>query len=47
MLRIYLDTNVWGRPFDEQSQHRIIEESEAFFRILDGAQRRKFIIVGL
>lgn len=46
MLRVYLDTNVWGRPFDEQSQRRIIEEGEAFFRILEGAHQRKFVIVG-
>jgi len=46
MLRVYLDTNVWGRPFDEQSQRRIIEEGEAFFRILEGAHQRKYVIVG-
>ncbi len=33
MKRIYLDTCVWCRPFDEPSQ-RVTEEAEAFFRIL-------------
>ena len=33
MKRIYLDTCVWCRPFDEPSQ-RVTEEAGAFFRIL-------------
>ena len=33
LKRIYLDTCVWCRPFDEPS-HRVTEEAEAFFRIL-------------
>ena len=45
MLRIYLDTNVWSRPFDEQTQGRIKRETEAFFRILDYHQR-KYEIIG-
>lgn len=49
MLRIYLDTNVWGRPFDDQSSERIREEAEAFFRILEGAyyQQKHVIIASL
>lgn len=47
MLRIYLDTNVWGRPFDSQTQERIREETEAFFKILEGAYyKRKHKIIG-
>ncbi len=46
MLRIYLDTNVWCRPFDEQSQIRIKEESEAFFQILHELDAGRLIIVG-
>lgn len=33
MSRIYLDTCVWCRPFDDPSQ-RVREEVEAFFKIL-------------
>lgn len=49
MLRIYLDTNVWGRPFDDQSFERIREEAEAFFRILEEAyyQQKHVIIASL
>ncbi|MFH1774346.1 MAG: hypothetical protein ABH874_05245 [Methanobacteriota archaeon] len=47
MLKIYLDTNVWGRAFDEQLQMRVAEETEAFFKILEGAYyQRKYSIVG-
>lgn len=38
MLQLYLDTNVWGRPFDEQTQDRIQKETNAFFKILEGVQ---------
>jgi len=33
-VRVYLDTNVYGRPFDDQSQERIREEAEAFVEVL-------------
>ena len=47
MLKIYLDTNVWSRPFDEQGQGRIREETEAFFEILEGVHhQRKHKIIG-
>ncbi len=45
MFRIYLDTNVWGRPFDAQTQ-RIRKEAEAFFEILEGAYQHKYEIIG-
>jgi predicted nucleic acid-binding protein len=32
-VRVYLDTNVYGRPFDDQSQERIRQEAEAFVDI--------------
>ncbi len=33
-MRIYLDTSVYGRPFDDQSQERVRQEAEAFVGIL-------------
>lgn len=47
VAKIYLDTNVWGRPFDEQTQERIRREADAFFKILDGVYyRREHVIIG-
>ncbi len=45
MARIYLDTNVWSRAFDKPSQ-RIIEETNAFFNILEKSYADKLAIVG-
>ncbi|ATZ61534.2 MAG: PIN domain-containing protein [Methanosarcinales archaeon Met12] len=45
MLKIYLDTNVWGRPFDAPSQ-RIINETNAFFKILERGFEGELTIVG-
>jgi predicted nucleic acid-binding protein len=46
-IKIYLDTNVWCRPFDEQTQQRIIDEGEAFLKILDKVHaERKYTIIG-
>jgi len=33
-VRIYLDTSVYGRPFDDQSEERVRQEAEAFVDIL-------------
>lgn len=33
-MKIYLDTNVYCRPFDDQTQKRIQDEAEAFEKIL-------------
>ena len=41
---IYLDTNVWSRPFDRPSK-KIIEESIAFFGILERAFKGELKIV--
>jgi len=46
MFRIYLDTCAWGRPFDEHSQMRIKEESEAFFQILHELDAGRVAIIG-
>lgn len=45
MRRIYLDTCVWCRPFDEPSR-RVGEEAEAFFKILQGVDEKRFLILG-
>jgi predicted nucleic acid-binding protein len=45
MLRVYLDTNVWCRPFDVPSE-RIIKEAGAFFKILEKAFRGELVIIG-
>lgn len=44
-LRIYLDTCVWCRPFDEYSP-KVKREAEAFFEILRGVGEGKFDIIG-
>jgi hypothetical protein len=43
MTRIYLDTCVWCRPFDEPSQ-RVTEEAEAFFRIVRLVNEEEVVI---
>lgn len=35
VIRLYLDTNVFCRPFDNQAMRRIRRETEAFERILE------------
>jgi len=45
MKRIYLDTNVWCRPFDKPSK-RILKEVEAFFEILEGASAKRYTLIG-
>jgi len=38
---------VWCRPFDEQTQQRIIDDGEAFLKILEKAHaERKYTIIG-
>ncbi|MFQ5815213.1 MAG: PIN domain-containing protein, partial [Candidatus Hydrothermarchaeaceae archaeon] len=46
MARIYLDTCVWCRPFDEPTQERIVKEGEAFFKILRGVDEKRYEILG-
>jgi len=43
--RVYLDTNVYCRPLDDQSKRRIRLESQAFLEIADVALRGGIIIV--
>ena len=44
-MRIYFDTCVYCRPFDDQSQERIEKETEAFAKILKLAEVGKVTIV--
>ena len=39
--RVYLDTNVYFRPFDDQNQDRIQKETDAFIEILRDMQSKK------
>ena len=43
--RVYLDTNVYCRPFDDQSDRRIRIESGAFIEIADASFRGRIVIV--
>ena len=45
MKRIYVDTCVWCRPFDEPS-NRVTEEAKAFFKILHGVDEKQYRING-
>ena len=43
--RVYLDTNVYCRPFDNQGDRRIRMESNAFTEIAEAALRGNIVIV--
>lgn len=43
--RVYLDTNVYCRPLDDQTDHRFRSESRAFTLLADAALRRQIIIL--
>jgi predicted nucleic acid-binding protein len=45
-VRIYLDTSVFNRPFDDQNQTRIRLEAEAFLSILEKAVSGAITIIG-
>lgn len=45
MIKIYLDTCIWCRPFDEPSE-RVDEEANAFIKILKSAEKGKYQIIG-
>lgn len=44
--RVYLDTCVWCRPFDEASDQRILQESNAFSEILRKVDSGELEIIG-
>lgn len=43
---IYLDTNVYARPFDDQTQIQIQEEANAFLEIIAEVESEKLILLG-
>ncbi len=45
-VKVYLDTSVYNRPFDDQSQTRIRLETEAFLSTLEKAIYGTIIIIG-
>jgi predicted nucleic acid-binding protein len=44
--RVYLDTCVWCRPFDEVRDERIFDEAMAFVRIVGKAERDEITVLG-
>jgi len=44
-ILLYLDTNVFCRPFDDQTARRIWEETEAFALILEKIKENKALLV--
>ena len=45
-VRVYLDTCVWCRPFDDVSDERIWEEAMAFVEILRKEERNEISVLG-
>lgn len=45
-MLVYLDTNVFGRPFDDCSQPRINIEAQASLAILDMIEQKKLSCLG-
>ncbi len=44
-VKVYLDTSVYNRPFDDQSQTRVRLETEAFLSILAKALAGAIVII--
>lgn len=45
-VKVYLDTSVYNRPFDDQSQSRVRLEAEAFLSILEKVVSGVISIIG-
>lgn len=45
-MLVYLDTNVYQRPFNDQTQARIRREAEAFTKVLDAIQSKQIELLG-
>ena len=45
MKKIYLDMNIYNRPYDDQNQPRIKMETIAVFAILHKIRMREFFLV--
>lgn len=46
MIRIYLDTCCFNRPFDDQTQLRVQLESRAVLRVLEHVRRNEWALIG-
>lgn len=46
MIRIYLDTCCFNRPFDDQTQLRVQLESRAVLRVLEYVRRDAWALIG-
>lgn len=46
MIRLYLDTCCYSRPSDDQTQLRVMRESEAILDTLERATRGEWTIIG-
>lgn len=44
-MKIYLDTNVYCRPFDDQTQKKIMDEARAFLKIIENVIDEKLFLV--
>lgn len=44
-MLVYCDTNVYCRPFDDQSQSRVKEETDAFWGVLERVQGGQVTLV--
>lgn len=44
-MKIYLDTNVYCRPFDDQTQKKIMDEARAFLKIIKNVIAEKLFLV--
>ena len=45
-MKIYLDNCCYNRPFDDQSQQRIFEETNAIFNIINLSCELDYVIFG-
>lgn len=45
MIRVYLDTSVYNRPFDDQTQKKIALETEAVKLIFQMIEEKSIILV--
>jgi len=45
-VKIYLDNCCYNRPFDDQSQQRIFEETNAIFNIINLSCELDYVIFG-
>ena len=46
MIRVYLDTCCFNRPFDDQKQLRVRLESKAILLVLQSVARREWALIG-